>query len=274
MRRLWLLPLLTCLAGCLFPLKVKQIGDSCEVQCGSFITEFLFECRSDCAGDLVCEVGTCRSTCKSDADCPETCNCLSAQFVSDDEDYPASCRGDTVCGDKDPRCDRLKQNCSQDMGERSCYYVSSFKDACLPPGQGQLDDICNFDEQCGAGLGCLGRGCYRYCSNELPCPGGMGCLEGFCLAECDLWTPCMQRVDGGPASAGIRECRPTTMGRPYCVPYAYAYRDTCTTEYTCYPGDFCTGGLCERLCDQDHDTCGSDGGCEMYPDAGYGHCVW
>gem|GEM_PF-3394942 len=266
--------LVVCLAGCLFPLKVKQLGDDCNLQCGYFLYGLLFECRSDCAGEMACEAGVCRNPCKSDADCPETCNCLSAELVADEEINPSSCRGDTVCGDKNPRCDRFKQNCSKDLGERSCYYVSSFKDACLPPGSGALDGLCFLDSDCGAGLGCLGDGCYRYCSDDLPCPDGMGCLEGYCLEPCDLWDDCPQRVDVDAGRAGVRTCRPTSAGRPYCVPYVYAYRDVCTTEYTCHPGSFCTDSLCERLCDQDHDTCGSDGGCEMYPDAGYGHCVW
>ncbi len=272
MTRLWPVAFLACLVGCLFPLKIKQMGESCEVQCGSFIEQILFECRSDCAGDMVCELGICRNQCKSDADCPETCNCLNAEVVTEDEDYPASCRGDTVCGDKHPRCDRFKQNCSKDLGERSCYYVSSFKDACLPPGAGLIDGLCFLDRDCGAGLGCLGDGCYRYCSDDLRCPDGMACLNGYCLARCELWQPCAQRVDAG--MPGERNCLPTSAGEPYCVPEVFAHRVTCETEFSCDLGRFCKDRNCERLCGQDHDTCGSDGGCEMYSDAGYGHCVW
>jgi hypothetical protein len=253
--------------------KNKELGEQCAQKCGYNVVG-QFTCRSDCKRDMVCEDSLCRSPCESKADCSGSCDCFPAEYNDIPGDMnPPYCRGDTICGDPNPRCDRFHPNCDQRNGPRSCYMVSPYKDECLEPGTVTHFGRCENDPDCEAGLGCQNRQCHPRCGGELACPDGLVCLEEFCLEPCALWGECRQDPTPHTAYSPV-ECRPTSTGIALCIRDSYYHSDRCESEFLCDDGEFCEQGFCKRLCDEAHPTCGEDGGCVVVPEAGYGTCSY
>lgn len=190
-------------------------------------------CRThgDCAVGSYCAAGACApsGTCTSDASC-------SGGFVCDFRGTcvppappacrtTADCAGDTVCveGQCRPRTDVCQFN-NQCGAGRACV-----NNACV--------DICTGDADCGSGASCQSGFCRpnpSECTTSADCTGGEHCVEGRCLADCTGGAACTGTHD---ACAADLFCRPDWRPRLFC-----------TSDAGCAPGHVCRMGVCRSPC--------------------------
>ncbi len=139
-----------------------QLGDECNIEGGKYTGE------DNCDLGFICLLtdddgigGTCVEFCNADMECPLTgVDCQ----VYNNGSLP-------ICLFE---CDPLLQDCPDGQG---CYNGTNGGWVCFKqtadPGEGQQGDICEFINQCNAGLFCAGSANFENCA-------GTGCCTPFC----------------------------------------------------------------------------------------------
>ncbi|MET0386781.1 MAG: hypothetical protein ABW321_12520 [Polyangiales bacterium] len=94
--------------------------------------------------------------------------------AADAGEPPPPSASDAGCGEAEDACDPVAQcGCSAGL---HCQLRGSVA-ACFPVGNTPLGAVCEADDECAAGSGCIDRLCRRYCASDGECGAGV-CQPG------------------------------------------------------------------------------------------------
>ncbi len=177
---------------------------------------------------------------------------------------------DAVCGTGScsaSPCRLVSPQCGCPCGQ-ACY-ASLAGPTCATAGTAGVNEACNTDGDCRAGLACVGvngaSACTPYCDSDAQCTSQvcwMGSGANVCPHACDLaaQTGCPTGEDcidlkGTSVDTGA-QVRSSVCG---IKPASGAVGTDCTgesiTNWICGPGLFCVSNACQRYCRIDAPAC-------------------
>lgn len=246
----------------------KDAGTQADTAAAADVVAQAGKTGDPCAGDVQCTSaacvgGTCATACKSKADCGADQDCASddgkrtfCHTRTYSEDIGSSCaisgkcaKGLACIGSKEAEDSYCSAPCASDLdcpAQFSCGEGAGGKAVCK---RRVFCNVCQTDEQCGAGNQCVQQGNQRFCASpcnagSTECPGYAECTDvgggsfqclhraGTCIGGGDLCDPCLDSS----------HCAETGM----CLTFSSTREAFCSTE--CGAGGKCPSGYaCQAI---------------------------